>query len=75
MSNSYQRLRVLTAKATRTVATVTNHNADGTSIVELMAGTSITVLGQEVDIGSKAYIEDGRVIGAASDLPYSDIDV
>ena len=75
MSNNYQRLRVLTARAIRTVATVTAHNPDGTSAVELMSGTSITVLGQDVAIGSKAYIEDGRIIGAAADLPYADIDV
>lgn len=75
MSNSYQRLRTLTQTQPRTVATVTSHNADGTSTVQLMSGAFITVLGQDVDIGSKAYVEGGRVLAQAADLPYSEIDV
>lgn len=75
MSNAYQQLRQLTTGSVRTVATVTSHNTDGTSTVELLSGASIRVLGQDVAVNSKAYIESGRVIGAAADLPYSEIDI
>jgi hypothetical protein len=75
MSNSYRRLRSLTQNQPRTVATVTSHNADGTSTVQLMGGAFITVLGQDVEVASKAYIEGGLIVGQAADLPYSEIEV
>jgi hypothetical protein len=75
MSNSYRKLRDLTQGSVRTVATVTSHNADGTSTVQLSSGASITVLGQSVAVSSKAYIEGGRIISQAADLPYSEIEV
>ncbi|GAB2933698.1 hypothetical protein GCM10027181_36070 [Rheinheimera gaetbuli] len=75
MNNSYRRLRTLTQTQPRTVATVSSHNPDGTSTVQLMSGASITVLGQDVSVGDPAYIEGGRIIGQAATLPYSEIDV
>lgn len=75
MSNAYQQLRQLTTGIQRTVATVTAHNSNGTSTVQLLSGASITVLGQDVDVDSKAYIENGRITGQAADLPYSEIDI
>lgn len=75
MTNSYRRLRTLTQAPPRTVATVTTHNADGTSTVQLMSGAFITVLGQSVEEGNNAYIEGGRIVGAAANLPYTEIEV
>ncbi|WNO60903.1 hypothetical protein [Rheinheimera sp. MMS21-TC3] len=75
MTNSYRKLRNLTHGPTRTVATVTSHNPDGTSTVQLMSGAFITVLGQDVAVSNKAYIEGGRVIGQAADLPYVEIEI
>ncbi|WP_027671308.1 hypothetical protein [Rheinheimera baltica] len=75
MSNSYRRLRSLTQNQPRTVATVTSHNPDGTSTVQLMGGAFITVLGQDVEVANKAYIEGGLIVGQAADLPYSEIEV
>lgn len=75
MNNSYRRLLALTQQQPRTVATVTSHNANGTSTVQLMSGAYITVLGQGVAVNSKAYIESGRIIDQASDLPYAEIEV
>jgi hypothetical protein len=75
MSNSYRRLRSLTQNQPRTVVTVTSHNPDGTSTVQLMGGAFITVLGQDVEVASKAYIEGGLIVGQAAELPYSEIEV
>ncbi|WP_417705309.1 hypothetical protein [Rheinheimera aquimaris] len=75
MNNSYRRLRTLTQSQPRTVATVTSHNPDGTSTVQLNSGAYITVLGQDVDVSSKAYIEGGRIVGQAADLPFVEIDI
>lgn len=75
MNNSYKMLRNLTQGPVRTVATVSSHNADGTSTVQLSSGAFINVLGQDVPVNDKAYIEGGRVIGQAANLPYADIEV
>ena len=75
MSNSYRRLRTLTQSQPRTVATVTSHNADGTSTVQLNSGAYITVLGQDVDVSNKAYIEGGRIVGQAANLPFVEIEI
>lgn len=75
MNNSYRRLIGLTQSQPRTVATVTSHNTDGTSTVQLLGGAYITVLGQDVAVSSKAYVEGGRIVGQAADLTYSEIEV
>lgn len=75
MSNSYRRLISLTQNTTRTIATVTSHNANGTSTVQLMGGAFISVLGQNVAVNDKAYVEGGRIIGQAADLPFTEIEV
>ncbi|MDP5206338.1 hypothetical protein [Alishewanella sp. SMS8] len=75
MSNQYQRLRGLTQAQPRTIGTVTSHNADGTSSVQLLSGAFVTVLGQSVAVSSRAYIEGGRVIGQAASLPFFNIDI
>lgn len=75
MSNNYQRLRGLTASQPRTIGTVVSHNSDGTSTVELLSGSFITVLGQGVAVDSRAYIEDGRIISQAASLPFFQLDI
>ena len=75
MSNRYRQLLSLTNTSSRTVAEVASNNADGTSTVQLSSGAFITVFGTSVAAGSKAYIENGRIIGQAADLPYSEIEV
>ncbi|MBV2127914.1 hypothetical protein [Arsukibacterium indicum] len=73
--NNYRRLLSITTGPQRTVATVTSHNADGTSTVQLLSGAFINVLGQDVAVTSQAYIEGGRIIGQAANLPYSEIEI
>ncbi|WP_445425163.1 hypothetical protein [Alishewanella sp. HL-SH06] len=75
MSNQYQRLRGLTQSQPRTIGTVVSHNADGTSTVQLLSNAFVTVLGQGVAVNSRAYIEGGRIIGQAADLPFFTIDI
>ena len=75
MSNNYQRLRGLTASQPRTIGTVTSHNGDGTSTVQLLSGNFVSALGQSVAVNSRAYIESGRIIATAADLPFSEINI
>lgn len=69
MSNPWVRFGALTAPGAKAVVTVAAVNANGTSAVTLRTGESITVQGVSVPVGSKAVIQNGRIIGQAPDLP------
>lgn len=76
--NALQQLIKLTSApvAARTVVTVISTNpVTGTSIVQTMGGSQLTVLGTEHTAGARVYIEGRRVIGQAAALPYSEIEV
>ena len=49
--------------------TVQAHNADGTSDVLMTGGGTVKVLGQLVPVNGLAFIQQGRVVGAAVNLP------
>ena len=48
--------------------TIQAHNADGTSDVLMTGGGTIKALGQSVPVSNLAFIQQGRVIGAAVNL-------
>ena len=74
--NIWKRFVGLIPDGIRTVATVRSVNTlGGTSTVELRTGTYMTVRGTDVEVGSKAYIADGVITGAAPNLPHMDVDV
>ncbi|KZX00062.1 hypothetical protein JL49_13265 [Pseudoalteromonas luteoviolacea] len=74
MSNTLIRLSAVLSSKQRSIVKVVQVNTDGTTTVEHSDGSHSTVLGDSVSAGS-AYIEDGRILGAAPDLPYAEIDV
>lgn len=57
------------------IGKVLEHNADGTSSVELPGARVIQVQGQTVAEGSNAFIQHGRVQGEAPDLPIVNIPI
>lgn len=74
--NPWKRFVSLLPGGVRTVAIVRYINtAAGISEVELRSGTRIAVRGTDVPVGSKAYIADNEITGAAPDLPHYDVDV
>jgi len=74
--NPWKRFVGLLPGGVRTVATVRAiSEPNGISHVELRTGVQITVRGVDVPVGSKAYIADGVITGAAPDLPHYDVDV
>lgn len=72
-TNPWQSFKSLLPKTARMVVTVTTVNADGTSVVTLRSGDTMLVNGDSITAGSKAWIEDGKITGPASALPYSEV--
>ncbi|KZN57309.1 hypothetical protein N473_26765 [Pseudoalteromonas luteoviolacea CPMOR-1] len=74
MSNALNRLNAVLSNKQRSIVKIVHVNTDGTTTVEHSDSSQSTVLGDSVASGS-AYIEDGRIVGAAPDLPYSELEV
>ncbi|GEM_PF-2287048 len=76
MSNKLQRLSALVGnQQSKTVAQVTVVNADGTCKVQLNSGAQIIVFGSGYAVSDKVYIEAGRIIAQAADLPFTEIEI
>lgn len=74
--NPWKRFMGLLPGGVRTVATVRSiDTTTGISQVELRTGTRVTVRGTDVGVGSRAYIADGVITGAAPELPHYDVEV
>ena len=57
------------------VATVRSVSSDGTSILDTPEGGSLRAQGVVVVAGGKAYVQGGRVLGPAPDLPVYNLTV
>lgn len=66
--NAYLRFRRLLPQTTRYTATIDSNNGDGTSTGTTRDGSKVRVIGESVGPGSKAWIEDGRIVGDAPNL-------
>lgn len=58
----------------RLIMTVDTANEDGTVTVSSDSGHTIRAIGSG-SVGAKVYVQDGRVLGAAPDLPFYEIEV
>lgn len=68
MSNLYRQFIRLLPRDPLQVGTVTAHNSDGTSDVELPGSQTVRVRGQGVAVDSKAFIKGGEIQGPAPNL-------
>ncbi|WP_163372663.1 hypothetical protein [Endozoicomonas acroporae] len=50
------------------MATITGHNGNGTSQAELRDGSVITVKGESISVGQKAFIQDSEIKGTVPSL-------
>ena len=62
-TNIWQQFKALIPEGVRVVATITANNSNGTSQAMLRDGSVITVKGESVGIGEKAFIQDGEIKG------------
>lgn len=74
MSNTLNRLGSVLDKTQRTIVTVVTVNTNGTTLVQYSDSSQSIVLGANVESGA-AYVENGRIVGAAPTLPYTEIEV
>lgn len=51
------------------IGDVIEYNDDGTSTIATLDGRLIRARGQDVTIGLRAFVNEGRVTGEAPDLP------
>ncbi|MBO9484298.1 hypothetical protein [Salinisphaera sp. G21_0] len=51
------------------------NNGNGTSQAMLRDGSVITVKGDSVDVGKKAFIQDGEIKGTAPSLPIYEVEI
>ena len=74
MSNTLNRLGSVLDKTQRTIATIVTVNTNGTTLVEYSDSSQSIVLGDSVLTGA-VYVENGRIVGAAPLLPFTEIEV
>ena len=74
-TNIWQQFKALIPDGVRVVATVKANNGNGTSQAELRDGSTITVKGESVGVGGKAFIQDGEIKGTTPDLAQYEVEV
>ncbi len=75
MSNLWKQFSALLPSDPLLIATVTDHNSDGTSTVTYPGGGTAVVRGQSVAIGNKAFIQNNQIQGEAPALPVYEMEV
>lgn len=75
--NIWQQFKALIPEGVRVVATITANNGNGTSTsqAELRDGSVITVKGESVAPGGKAFIKDGVMKEPAPSLAQYEVEV
>lgn len=73
--NPWTKFAQLIAPGAKQIVTVASVGSDGTSVVTLRNGSSMRVAGDTVAAGQKAFIQNGRIIGRAPDLPVQNVEV
>ncbi len=74
-TNIWQQFKALIPDGVRVVATITANNGNGTSQAELRDGSVITVKGDSISVGQKAFIQNGEIKGAAPILAQYEAEV
>ena len=73
--NLYRQLEQLLPHQPLLVGTVTAHNADGTSTVQLPDGRLLRPRGQSVAVGQQAFVQAGEIRGQAPSLTTVEITI
>ncbi|WP_462171081.1 hypothetical protein [Pseudoalteromonas xiamenensis] len=75
MSNVLNRLGSVLNSTHRSIVKVISVSPNGTSLVEHSDGSTSSIIGNGVQSGGNAYIENDRIVGPAPDLPFYDIEI
>ncbi len=74
-TNIWQQFKALIPEGTRTVVTIIANNGNGTSQAQLRDGSVVTVIGEMVAEGKKAFVRNGEVQSTAPDLAQYEVEV
>ena len=74
-TNIWQQFKALLPEGSRIVAIIKANNGNGSSQAELRDGSIITVKGETVAEGQKAFIQNGEIKGTAPDLAQYEVNV
>jgi len=73
MINVYNRFQALIPTSTRSVVTITSLNGDGTSDATTLDGLTVTVIGEQVSVGQKAFVQNGEIQRQAPNLTVTEL--
>jgi hypothetical protein len=68
MTNTFNRFQTLLGKESTDVVEITALNANGTSQALTLSGSAITIKGESVAVGQKAFVRGGEIIRQAPNL-------
>ncbi|MGI9279906.1 MAG: hypothetical protein ACR2PX_09770 [Endozoicomonas sp.] len=74
-TNIWQQFKSLIPEGMRIVVTITAKNGNGTSQARLRDGSIVTVKGESVGVGQKAFVQGGEVKGTAPELAQYEAEV
>ena len=74
-TNIWQKFKALIPEGSRTIVTITANNGNGTSQAQLRDGSVVTVKGESVQAGQKAFVQDGEIKGTAPGLAQYEVDI
>ncbi|AWY02820.1 hypothetical protein [Alteromonas phage JH01] len=75
MINAYNRFQALIPKSSRSVVEITANNGNGTSTAVTLGGTTITVNGEQVAAGNRAFVQNGEVLRQAPSLTVTEMTI
>ena len=74
-TNIWQQFKSLIPEGGRAVVTITSNNGNGTSQAQLRDGTVVTVKGESVEAGQRAFVQGGELKGTAPELAQYEVGV
>ncbi len=74
-TNIGQKFKALIPEGSRTIVTITAKNGNGTSQAVLRDGSVVTIKGEAVEAGQKAFVQDGEIKGTAPELAQYEVEV
>ena len=74
-TNIWQKFKALIPEGSRTIVTITANNGNGTSQAQLRDGSAVTVKGESVQAGQKAFVQNGEIKGTAPELAQYEVEI
>lgn len=65
MSNAFNKFKTLVGETSTDVVTITVINGDGTSQATMLSGNTVTIKGDSVSVGNKAFVRDSEIVRQA----------